>query len=456
MADEIPTLKAQDAVELLAEWSLNITVEEINKPTTQTVQAIYDEMIWQLLHIRLDDLDGPRNIIMQDMDNSELYGEGLKLRMFFHLVRHLCTRAGVEGFSLQDVARPDGLRLRKTLSIVRNLLAFKNERADFINSTIQRMEDAKQREQELLEEEQRLREEYNAMLRKRAAEESQIPEAKQRNAQVKKLLNAQHKKFEQVKNAADAAKKEGQSLRTRWETVTAELDTTKQRNNRDRGRIVQSPDRLRRTIANLSASVEQERTATEQNQAKERDYKAKLAQLQIIEEDYRTSIDLLQSIEVEQKRLEKCEQDLNTVKTHYSNRVIEHRELTTRAEQLERQLAFAHDKLESMQRSSAEKRELSMQKIEKLKEQYAQVDEARSNMLAEHDLLRKDIETIEKEMSEYIRSNEKLLNDLMAEYWSLRQDLDNFMATLANKFGLDIDPSVLPALANMKKKKVKA
>lgn len=78
--------------------------------------------------------------------------------------RHLCTRAGVEGFSLQDVARPDGLRLRKTLSIVRNLLAFKNERADFINSTIQRMEDAKQREQELLEEEQRLREEYNAML----------------------------------------------------------------------------------------------------------------------------------------------------------------------------------------------------------------------------------------------------------------------------------------------------
>lgn len=26
-------------------------------------------------------------------------------------------------------------------------------------------------------------------------------------------------------------------------------------------------------------------------------------------------------------------------------------------------------------------------------------------------------------MSEYIRSNEKLLNDLMAEYWSLRQDL---------------------------------
>lgn len=52
-----------------------------------------------------------------------------------------------------------------------------------------------------------------------------------------------------------------------------------------------------------------------------------------------------------------------------------------------------------MQRSSAEKRELSMQKIEKLKEQYSQVDEARSNMLAEHDLLRKDIETIEKEAS---------------------------------------------------------
>lgn len=42
--------------------------------------------------------------------------------------------------------------------------------------------------------------------------------------------------------------------------------------------------------------------------------------------------DLLMVIQTEQERLEQCNSDLHTVRTHYNNRLIEHRELKTKAE----------------------------------------------------------------------------------------------------------------------------
>jgi len=44
------------------------------------------------------------------------------------------------------------------------MLAFKNERADFMQSVLRRMDDARQREQDLDAEEAELREEYEELL----------------------------------------------------------------------------------------------------------------------------------------------------------------------------------------------------------------------------------------------------------------------------------------------------
>ncbi|KAG8891444.1 kinetochore-associated Ndc80 complex subunit nuf2, partial [Tulasnella sp. 403] len=374
MADEIsiPILGAQEIVELVSEWGLNTSVEEIKKPTSHTVQAIYEQFLWQMLHVRLEDLDVPRNIIMQDMEHPELYTEALKLRMFFHLVYESSyDAAGVERFSIQDVSRPDGLRLRKVISVIRNLLAFKNERADFMNSMTQRLEDAKTREAELDAEEAELRAQYNEMLRQRAAEDAQIPEAKHRNKQIQNLLDQEHKRSEKVGKEGTMVKKEAIAARDRWLVVQAELQAAKHRNDRDQARIVHSPERLKRTIAWLASTVEGEKAELEQNKAKARDYQAKLAQLSIIEQDFRLAEDLLTAIENEQQRLDQVSQEVHTVRTHINNRQIEHRELTTKAEQLERQLANAQEKLERVQRTGEEKREASRQRMDMLKAKHA-------------------------------------------------------------------------------------
>ena len=63
----VPILKPAEVAELLSEWGLNISMEEVNKPSVHTVQAIYDQYLFEMLNLRLDDLDQPREIIMADM-----------------------------------------------------------------------------------------------------------------------------------------------------------------------------------------------------------------------------------------------------------------------------------------------------------------------------------------------------------------------------------------------------
>lgn len=81
MAEEfsaIPVMRVVDIVELLGEWGMNVTVEEILKPSPQTVQAIYDEFISQMIGIRMEDLEPSREAIMQDIEYPvrlpEMYG----------------------------------------------------------------------------------------------------------------------------------------------------------------------------------------------------------------------------------------------------------------------------------------------------------------------------------------------------------------------------------------------
>lgn len=185
--------------------------------------------------------------------------------------------------------------------------------------------------------------------------------------------------------------------------------------------------------------MEQERASIEQNKARTREYQSKLTQLSNIEQvrdlcitqagasialraalqDLRTAEGLLVALQTEQSRLDRCSRELVTVRGHNSNREIEYRELTTRAEvrdnffishiplqlfamgafqQLQRQLSNAREKFLRLQHTSAERREASNKKMEDLKERFTQVEKQRSGMLSQHDLLRKDIEQIETEV----------------------------------------------------------
>jgi len=68
------------------------------------------------------------------------------------------------------------------------------------------------------------------------------------------------------------------------EVITKEIDTVSDGIRRLQGRIVQSPERVKRTITTMSSTVVEDRKTLAQNDAKARDLTSKIAALHKIEE----------------------------------------------------------------------------------------------------------------------------------------------------------------------------
>ena len=64
----IVILRTSDIVELLQEWGLSFSVEEINKPTSQTAQAIYEALLQSMINVKGEDLEQPKALLLQDME----------------------------------------------------------------------------------------------------------------------------------------------------------------------------------------------------------------------------------------------------------------------------------------------------------------------------------------------------------------------------------------------------
>ena len=73
---------------------------------------------------------------------------------------------------------------------------------------------------------------------------------------------------------------------------------------RVRSRIVQSPDRIKRSIITMGSTAAEDKRTVAMNEAKIRDLQAKINALLNIEKDVRSCVEGLRSIEKETKALE--------------------------------------------------------------------------------------------------------------------------------------------------------
>ncbi|KDQ18130.1 hypothetical protein BOTBODRAFT_551037 [Botryobasidium botryosum FD-172 SS1] len=192
----------------------------------------------------------------------------------------------------------------------------------------------------------------------------------------------------------------------------------------------------------MNANAEIERSSLAANEAKSRALQAKLDHLAILEQDIRSIHELLGNINVEQAKLEEAIRSLEEFRNFMESKTIESRELTTKSEQLDRQIANAQERLERAQRHGHDKREASRQKIERLKAQYEEIALERHEKEKEQVSLKREIENTEQKISDFIALNQTEINNLLAENTELRHSVNVYMDTLATKLGLDFQSPI--------------
>ncbi|KAG5643896.1 hypothetical protein DXG03_009467 [Asterophora parasitica] len=434
-----PQMSIPDITNALAGWGLSVSHEQLMRPSPDFVEGVYCTCLKQVTDIHQDCLRDPVQNALSASDIEE---------KLFPRTR-FAKAARVEDFNAKDIFNPERERTLILLSAFINFVKFTEQ---YCNAFVKDLQD---RSEATIVERDHASEQLGEVERSIDAIKAKIAEDEPRCEQLRSDNSALRAKMIATKEFQTVAVQEVEKLkaeknalvkrkaralidRERQEALNGEIASVSDAITRTRLRIVQSPERIKRTISTMSTTAVEDKKLVAMQEAKTRDLQAKINALLNIEKDVRSCIEQLQTIEKEVRSLQVSQKELADLRDHLDDKNIERNELKLRQERVEKQLSNAHDKLERAQRHAEEKKMASQRTIDRLQREYDEMAVERRDNDKQVEELRGEANDVEKKMAEHIRSGEAELNDLLAEYWKLRHETDVYMETLANKLNMRV------------------
>ncbi|KDQ18131.1 hypothetical protein BOTBODRAFT_551020 [Botryobasidium botryosum FD-172 SS1] len=171
-----PLISIPDLIEIITEWGIPVSEEDLAKPSAALVQNIYLVLLNEMAGIDISDIEAPRQILLNDLDYPDYYIEALTLQMLHYHIGRLAKVARIESFTMQDLTRPEGLRTRKILSGIHNVMLCMQQHDEVLEKTMKKSQEAPEREAQLEYELEQIRSKLDELAYEREAEKPQIQE----------------------------------------------------------------------------------------------------------------------------------------------------------------------------------------------------------------------------------------------------------------------------------------
>lgn len=188
-----------------------------------------------------------------------------------------------------------------------------------------------------------------------------------------------------------------------------------------RSRLVQSPDRIKKHISEMSHGVSADKNTLGTFQRKARELGKRVEIFHSLEMDLKGLIDLEKGIEDQRAKVEEARRSMLTLRARLEGKNIESQGLTTKLSQLERQLINAADRQKRSEDMTKEVRERADAKMEALKEEYVERRKERNQWDKQKEALQSELNELLAEEKAWITKHEGELNEMLEEYWTMRK-----------------------------------
>ncbi|KAI0747799.1 Nuf2 family-domain-containing protein [Daedaleopsis nitida] len=434
-----PSMSPEEIVEAFTGWGYFIKPDQVSRPSPEFVLGIYSACLEQVTGITLESLQGPTEQSLATLENPDLYSHALTHALMLHHIQRFANAAKITDFSSKDLYFPDPDRTRGILSAFINFIKFSEQSEAFI-TRLREQSTAVIKERRAVAEEISDLERRMAEFRvKRAEDEPKCEALRLENKTLMDHVIAYEDRHKGYKLEVDGLKQEKATLVAEIEKVIMETSTVTDSITRTNSRIVQSPERIKRTITSMGNTAAEEKRTIAANEAKTRDLRAKIDALLNIEKDVRSCVEQLQGIEKETRALDGARKELSDLRDALDRKIGERAELNMRRERVQKQLSNALEKLERAQKYAEDRRAASQQTIERLQHEYEEMSVERRDNDRQVEELRAEADDIERKMAEHLKTSEGELNELLTEYWKLRHGVVKvYMEILANKLGMQV------------------
>ncbi|KAG1775010.1 Nuf2 family-domain-containing protein [Suillus placidus] len=415
----------------LSEWGLNVSNEQLVRPSSDFVIGVYNACLEQVTSISPNVLHKPTQRALASLEDanpmraSDLYNNAISHNiMLYHLTR-FATSARIMDFSSRDLSAPEpertSTRFILILSAFINFVKFTEQCTTFISNVREKSAQVIEEREQVIQELSAVQHNLAVLKAQRAKDEPKCEQLKEENVAVTTQLLAAKEVHTGLTKEIESLKIERAHLQARNETVNSESALSNGQ---------QFPYLITHSI--------EDKKGVALHETKARDLQAKISALVNIEKDVRSCIEQLQTTEKEVQLLEGSQKELAELKDSLEYKKVERGELQKKTERVHKQLGNAQEKLERAQRHAEEKRQASQQTFERLQRDYEKMDIERRENDKQVEELRMEAGDIETKMVEHLKKSETELNELLTEYWKLRHETEVYMETLANKLNMNV------------------
>ncbi|KAE8541412.1 hypothetical protein D1P53_002771 [Cryptococcus gattii VGV] len=421
-----PLLTAHDILECLAALDIPAQMEDLTKPTAQSTQSIYGSLLEVLMGASISSIEGPKQALLGMMEYKEMYSDTLQFMMFFKHCRRLALLCGIPDFAISDLARPDPNRLRKVLSGIMNFAKFRDERMQTQTRFQENLQKYQKKAVDLRRKTQELEIQFQEITARNAAERPQSEQAGKRNELLKsELLELNSQRLKEVQEYEEL-KKERQTLLEQVNHNNRIVTQLELQIGSAKSRLVQSPDRIKRHISEMSFAIQSEKAKLASFQQKTRELTNRLEVIGALEVDLRGLIDLEHSIQGQRAKTEEAKRSKSALEARLEGRQIESQGLAAKLEQLQRQLQNASHKLARQEETRKSMRERGARRIDELKAEYKVRARERGEWQKQRDDLLAEQKELESEMAAFVTKHENEINEFLHAYWTMRRQAGKF------------------------------
>ncbi|TPX61932.1 hypothetical protein PhCBS80983_g00851 [Powellomyces hirtus] len=389
-----PVLKPSELLRCMADLGMPFTEEDVAKPTTQRILAVYEHFTDMLMGVNRDQYSQPNFSVTQVLEYPELHQDSISLIAYYRQLRKLMVEVGVDDFNMRDILRPEPPRVRRCLSAIINFAKFREERLGVYETCTQKGEETVARRQILEVENGELSEKVNTLRLQRAEQEPAAQTLRESNSKLTADLRELQKQQTALTSSVEGFKREKNELSEALSKTQMTIMNLKQDCVRLRSRIVQSPEKLKASISEMNSTLNSDKTAVALTEKRARELQAKIDMMSSVEQDIRGCLKLMEECEVEKKRAETATAKVQVDKENIDKRRSDFRELDFREEQLKRQLNGANDKIARLEKHQTVKNSAMFAKLDKLKEEFRLADIEKQQCQAkteENDRVKKDM-----------------------------------------------------------------
>ncbi|KAK0228252.1 Nuf2 family-domain-containing protein [Armillaria fumosa] len=430
-----PLMDVAEIIESLSAWGFTISIEQINHPSVDLVETIAYACLAEVTGISRETLQQAVQESLAAHEDKDLYTETLTNNILLTHMARFAAAAKLDDFTSSDIYRPTRERTIRLLSAFINFVKFTEQDSNPFAKAIRERSDGILLERDKVAEQLSLVKRKTATIQAKMAEdEPRCEQLRIENFELKGRLRASKEIQTIGLQELEKLKAEKVALLKRREALNDELESMSESVNRTRSRVVQSPERIKRTISTMSTSANEDKkiVAVQENKAKE--LQAKFNALHNIERA--RCIEQLQTVEKEERLLQESHKELGGLRDDLEGKKIELSELRLKRERVEKQLSNAHEKLERAQRHAEEKKLASQRTIDRLQKEINDMAVERRDNDKQVEQLRLEAEEVERKMAEHLRASQLEINELLGEYWKLRHHTDVYRETLANIIGV--------------------